>query len=71
MRPYTVVWSGEIEKRVHDQQIKPAPPIDDKRPYKGFRQRARPTKSTGRLRDANFWRLCAALFGKRTRKKIH
>ncbi len=26
MERYTVVWNGEIEKRVHDQQIRPAPP---------------------------------------------
>lgn len=63
MTTYIVVWSGEIEKRVHDQQIKPAPPIDDKCPYKGFRQRAR-TKSTGRLTQRLFFKL----FGPRRRK---
>jgi hypothetical protein len=64
MTTYTVVWSGEIEKRVHDQQIKPAPPIDDNRPYKGFRQRAR-SKSTGQLTERLFFRL----FGARRKKR--
>lgn len=27
MEGYRVVWSGEIDKRMHDQQLRPAPPI--------------------------------------------
>lgn len=28
MESYRVVWSGEIQKRVRDQQVRPAPPIE-------------------------------------------
>lgn len=28
MESYTVTWSGEIQKRVRDQQIRPAPPLE-------------------------------------------
>jgi hypothetical protein len=27
MESYRVTWSGEIEKRMRDQQIRPAPPL--------------------------------------------
>lgn len=31
MESYEVVWSGTLEKELHDQQIKPAPPINEDR----------------------------------------
>jgi hypothetical protein len=64
MQPYTVVWSGEIAKRAHDQQIRPAPPreeivtiVDD----------------DVRITDSEV-KLFLALLGvgrSRTRKKVH
>jgi hypothetical protein len=64
MTPYTVVWSGEIEKREHDQQIRPAPPIEEKRVRVG--DGARMTPSEERL----FVRLLGIGRASRSRKKV-
>jgi len=67
MQPYTVVWSGEIEKRMRDQQIRPAPPIEDKR------RNVTIADDDVRLTDAEV-KLFFALLGvgrqSRTRKKV-
>jgi hypothetical protein len=63
MTPYTVVWSGEIAKREHDQQIRPA--IEDKRASVKIADDVR-------LTDAEM-KLFFALLGigrSRTRKKV-
>jgi hypothetical protein len=74
MEPYTVVWSGEIEKRMRDQQIRTAPPIDENQKARGFRLRgrfAKSAKSPVGLTLAAESRLFSALWGQQTRKKPH
>ena len=63
MQPYTVVWSGEIEKRMRDQQIRPAPPLEDKRSN---------VKSADEVTDAEverFFALCGV--GPSRTRKVH
>ena len=67
MQPYTVVWSGEIEKRLHDQRIRPAPPVSDEYHRRAPRRNSRaprPEDPWLRLAFRAFWR-------PRTRKRVH
>jgi hypothetical protein len=67
MESYVVVWSGEIEKQIRDQQIKPAPPIEDEYRRRAPRSRSRaprPEDPWLRLAFRSFWR-------PRSRKKVH
>jgi|HubBroStandDraft_5_1064220.scaffolds.fasta_scaffold237246_1 hypothetical protein len=49
MEPYTVVCSGEIDKRIHDQQIRSAPPTEDKRRSMAIAGDVRTTESEVKL----------------------
>jgi hypothetical protein len=67
MQSYQVVWSGEIEKRLHDQNIRPAPPIEAE-----YRRRA-PRRNSGAPRPEDPWLRLAfrAFWRPRTRKRVH
>jgi hypothetical protein len=61
MQSYVVVWSGELEKRPHDQQVRPAPPVEH--------VKAPPPRSY--LRDAAGLRVFFKLCRTRARQKVH
>jgi hypothetical protein len=65
MTPYTVVWSGEIEKRMRDQQIRPAPLLEDKRPNVKSADDVRVTDAEVEL----FFALCG--IGPSRTRKVH
>jgi hypothetical protein len=71
MESYRVVWSGEIEKRIHDLQVRPAPPLEDHRKFFSSQRRKRAMRRVG-LTDAAMLRLFLGLGrSSRTRRKVH